>query len=207
MQIEIKNGSLDLNMNLVIDNYRKENEVLFNFIMEVDNYLFNLERELKKTNPKDIDAYIIASFVQIHTSYQSLIILLERGLYDDSQIILRSLFEKIIKCLFVIDDGTNINYLKQETNKNQKNLLEFIIKNKELFNESFVNDCSEKAKELKKIIIKNSKGKALKKITIMEMCQKLRKNEMYFIYKFLCSYTHNDLSIVANKIIFQIIIL
>ena len=203
MQVELKNGSLDINMNLVIDNYKKENKILFDFMMKVDTFLYNFERELKKTNPKDIDAYIIASFVQIHSSYQSIIILLERGLYDDSQILLRSLFEKIIKCLFVIYDDKNFIYLKQETNKSKISLFEYVIKNKELFDNSFVDSCKNASKSLKNNMMRNKRGKALKKASIKDMCEIIEKKEVYFIYKYLCGYSHNDLFVVANKIIFN----
>lgn len=57
--------------------------------------MYSTEYLLDETIPvtNDRDCYIVANFTTVHKSFQSVVILLERGLQDDVLSLLRSIFE------------------------------------------------------------------------------------------------------------------
>lgn len=200
MQVILKNGCIDNNMDLVVNDYRKKNKKIFDYVFKLDNYLNKLEKNLKKENPKDYDVYIIITFVQIHNSFQSFIALLERGMYDDSQIILRSLYDKMIKCLYVIHNNSNFEIIKQDDTDQTIKLFNFVVNHKDFFKEDIVNKYNVTLNELKKNIKHDEKGKRIKLKSNEKLCKEIGNQELYFVYKFLCGYTHNQLFVPGKKL-------
>ena len=104
----LENGFLDKEIQVEVDRIRRENLEVYSIIRELNILCYELEEKFNKTKGTNIDIYLLRSFTQIHTSFQAYITLLERGLYEDSQIILRSMYDKIFKTLFVLSDNTSL---------------------------------------------------------------------------------------------------
>ena len=200
MKVIIKNGCIDNNMNLVVSDYRNKNKKIYDFIFKLDNYLNRLEENLKIKDPKDYDAYIIITFIQIHNSYQSIIALIERGMFDDSQIIMRSLFDKMIKCLYVLNDNKNFEIIKQDDINQTINTFRFAINHKYLFPNESISLFNSYIINLEGKI-KHNNGKKITSKSNKLICDELGIPELYFAYKHLSGYTHNQLFVPGKKMI------
>lgn len=193
------NGFLDEDFKLEVAKMRRENDDLYKVIEKINKLFYSIEEKYEKTKPTEVDVYIRTTFSQIHMSSQSYIILLERGLYDDSQVILRSMYDKVIKCLYAIKNNS-IDILIQDSIKRKKSLYDFIDKN-EMYNyvpkEKLYNMRAELEKEQKK----DENGKNLKIPQIIETFSDLGIKEVYIHYKLLSSYVHNSIDVIGNKVI------
>ncbi len=196
---KLLNGFLDDDLQLEVKRMRKENCDLYNVIEKINKLFYSIEEEYEKTRPTDVDLYIRTTFSQIHMSSQSYIILLERGLYDDSQVILRSMYDKVIKCLYAIKNNS-IEILIQDSIKRKNSLYDFIDKN-EMYN--YV--PKEKLYELKNEILKEQKkdenGKPVKIPQIIETFRDLGIKEAYIHYCLLSSYVHNSIGVIGSKVV------
>lgn len=193
------NGFLDEDLQLEVKQIRKENSNLYKVIEKINKLFYSIEENYEKNNPSNVDVYVRTTFSQIHMSSQSYIILLERGLYDDSQVILRSMYDKVIKCLYAIKNNS-IEILIQDSIKRKKSLYDFIDKN-EMYN--YV--PKEKLYELKNEILKkqkkNKNGKPIKTPQIIETFSDLGIKEAYIHYSLLSSYVHNSIGVIGSKVV------
>lgn len=90
-------------MNVYREKFVNENEKEFDFAKRLNNYMYSvygLIADLSKPKERITD-YIVANYVLMHKSYQSILILLQMGLSNDARIILRTILEKLIyiKCV------------------------------------------------------------------------------------------------------------
>ena len=108
-EIELKNGFLDYDLNIEVNRKREKNKDAYRVAEEFNLLMYEIERKLKKDNATNRDLYVFTVFNQIHISSQTYIILIERGLYADEQIILRSIYEKILNLKIVIVDENYLN--------------------------------------------------------------------------------------------------
>ena len=102
MKIVLDNGFLDERLDGCVKNFRKENSKYYNIVFKFNKLAYDIENYLTISNPSTADLFIFATFIQIHKSFQSFITLMERGMLDESQIILRNMYEKLFKMKFVI---------------------------------------------------------------------------------------------------------
>lgn len=193
------NGFLDDDLQLEVKRMRKENRDLYNIIEKINKLFYCIEENYEKTRPTDVDVYIRTTFSQIHMSSQSYVILLESGLYDDSQVILRSMYDKVIKCLYAIKNNS-IEILIQDSIKRRKKLYDFIDKN-EIYNYVPKDKLSELKKEIEKEQKKDENGKPVKIPQIIETFSDLGIKEAYIHYSLLSSYVHNSIGVVGSKVI------
>lgn len=193
------NGFLDNDLQLEVKRMRTENGDIYEIIEKINKLFYGIEENYEKVKPTNVDVYIRTTFSQIHMSSQSYIILLERGLYDDSQVILRSMYDKVMKCLYAIKNNS-IEVLIQDSIKRNISLYEFIDKN-----EMYKYVPKEKLYELKKAMQKEQKkdenGKPAKIPKIIETFSDLGIKDAYIHYSLLSSYVHNSIGVVGNKVL------
>lgn len=196
---ELKNGFLDNDIMLEIDRIRKENSELYEIVEKMNKLFYSIEKNYEKISPTNVDVYARTTFSQIHMSAQSYVILLERGLYDDAQVILRSMYDKIIKCLYAIKYDS-IEELIQESIRKTISLYEYIEKNK-LYNYIPKDKLNEFMKAMKESQKKDKRGKLIKMPHITDICNDLDIKEAYIHYSLLSGYVHNSIGVIGNKII------
>lgn len=199
MKIVLDNGFLDERLDGCVKNFRKENSKYYNIVFKFNKLAYDIENYLTISNPSTADLFIFATFIQIHKSFQSFITLMERGMLDESQIILRNMYEKLFKMKFVIEDKDNFKYLYQEHYINSKSLYNY-IKQENLY--SFMSKSKVK-KGLDKINneLKSYCGtKDIKSLKTFEIVNKINMKKEYVFYKVLCNNVHFDLSTLENVI-------
>lgn len=196
---KLKNGFLDNDIMLEVYRIKKENSKLYNIIEKMNKLFYSIEENYEKIRPTNVDVYVRTTFSQIHMSAQSYVILLERGLYDDSQVILRSMYDKITKCLYAIKYDS-IEEITQESIRKTISLYEYIEKN-ELYNYISKDKLNEFMNAMKESQKKDKQGKPVKMPHITDLCNDLDIKEAYIHYSLLSGYVHNSIGVIGNKVI------
>lgn len=193
------NGFLDDDLKLEVSRMRKEYDDLYKIIEKMNKLFYSIEENYEKTKPTDVDVYVRTTFSQIHMSSQSYIILLERGLYDDSQVILRSMYDKVIKCLYAINNNS-IEVITQESIKRKISLFNFIDKN-EMYDYISKEKLYKYKRKMEKEQKKDERGRPIKISKLIETISDLGIKEAYIHYSLLSEYVHNSIGVVGNKVI------
>ena len=111
----LKNGLLDKNIEFLVDNVRNKYFKQYNLVFSInDLFLKIINENIFNTFSNDREIYIYTTLFEIHSSFQSIILLLERGLLNNAEIILRSIYEKKFKLFAVIKDKRNYNRILDE---------------------------------------------------------------------------------------------
>jgi len=197
---ELKNGFLDDDIVIEIMKLKAENKKIYDLLEKMNQQLYEVGKNYEKENPTQVDIYVRITFSQIHKSFQSFIILLERGLYDDSQIILRSMYDKIINTLYVLNDEKNIEKLIQDNINEQLKTCRDIQKY-ELYQYVSKEHVQQSLEENLKCRKLDENNKKIEKPSAKQICEELDIKEVYILYRLTSNYTHNALNIVTNKII------
>ena len=106
---KLKFGFLDKNVKKLVKQVRKKHPLTYEVIFSYNSLASEIEKNFVKENPTNIDIYVFTVFNQIHTTFQSGIILTERGLCSDALILLRTMYESLFKMKYVIKDDNHIN--------------------------------------------------------------------------------------------------
>lgn len=117
----LKNGLLDKNIEIIVDNIRDKYSKQYNLVFSInDLFLKIIDENIFNTFSSDREIYIYTTLFEIHSSFQSIILLLERGLLNNAEIILRSIYEKKFKLFAIIKDKNNYTKIVDEKYSNQK---------------------------------------------------------------------------------------
>lgn len=190
---KIKFGFLDKNVKKLVKQVRKKHPLTYEVIFSYNSLASEIEKNFVKENPTNIDIYVFTVFNQIHTTFQSGIILTERGLCSDALILLRTMYESLFKMKYVIKDDNNINDIINDDYVRERNTLNR-IKKKKLF--MFINE----EKLLKRLEELNSLIESSKMLGTSKLVDKLEMQEQYIYYKYLCNYVHNNFSTILEKL-------
>lgn len=196
----LENGFLDEKLNLSVKEIRMKNEDAYSLAYELNNLLYEIEKKFVDKTANNRDIYIYTIFNQIHISCQTYLLLVERGLYADSQVILRSIYDKIFNMIMVVKDETYLHRLLKKALNENLNISQR-IKDKGLFDivsqnnlDLLILQYEEKLAEMKKI--KGPYDNA-------SLTEKVGMQRHYIYYKLLSKYTHSELTILLNQLIFK----
>ena len=146
--------------------------------------------------------YHFSMFIQIHKLYQSAIIMIQYGLLESFESILRNILESAVNILYSLIDNKNIMILELDSiNENLKKLN--YIDDKKIFDvisKEKVDEYRKQKEEERANIIKEI-GDA-KKPKTMDLFRTINFEKEYLYYKCLCDYTHMN-SNIAERIIKQ----
>lgn len=202
MQTEqkLKNGFLDECLNLDVHTLRENNKDAYSLVNELNDLMYKIENEFVNKNCDNRGVYIVTVFNQIHISCQTYIILVERGLYCDSQVVLRAIYEKIFNLIKVIKDEKYINRLLKKSINENLSALKSIEKYRayEIINEKTTKEQLEEYEKLYDAMndIKNPHDNA-------KLAEELGLERQYIYYKLLSKYTHAELTILMQQLIFK----
>ena len=194
LEIKLEDLFLDEKVQIKVSQVRTEHKELFDLIKKF-NHLFVriVESFINQKVPNRIN-YIYTMFSQMHYSYQAYILLLERGLYDDSQIILRSLCDKAIKILYVLNKKENYYLLGQDIiNKKIKKLSN--LDGTEMIKIIGEDRINKEIEELKKY----QKDPKVSLPTIKQICDQIDMKDLYIQYSILSDYTHENLNVLMEN--------
>lgn len=196
----LKNGFLDEKLELSVKDLRLAHKDAYHMARELNELMYEIEKEFigKKSTSRDL--YIYTVFSQIHNSCQTYILLVERGLYADSQIILRSIYEKIFKLMIVIEDAEYLKrFLKDSLKKGMSTLNK--IKSKKLFKLISEDIVDSKIKEFNDAL--NRMNDVKLPSDLGKISEIIKMDLQYIYYKLLSEYTHNDLVVSMKHLIFE----
>lgn len=183
---------LDEKIYVLVKEIREKHKSLYDQIFKINElFLKDIYNSFDKSmnNIDDSEIYIQANIAEIHKSFQSTIILFERGLHNDAMIILRGIYEKTFVLKAIINNPENIKFLFGKTNNNAKTMHDN-LENGRL--PSYIN-LIYRIKEIYK------KYKTKK---IYEWAKKAGMEEEYCCqYAILSNYTHYDLKVAKEDLI------
>jgi hypothetical protein len=180
-------GFLNLDTNREItERIRNSNKTEYDFVMKLNEYIYHKYDSLDNSNIPDrqISKFIIATIIEMHKTFQAIIIMLEMGLQNEAKALLRILLEKQIKLQAVHNDKANYHKLRQ----NEIHIYKQIAKNIENGNIKYIpNDNI--TENFKKIIDLESK-----KIQIHELAKLANmETEYYTMYNKLNENVHHGI--------------
>lgn len=127
-----KNGYLDVKVNQVVRDVRKCYKPFFVVIFCLNRLAYNIiNNDDVKEYKTDRDIYIYSIFGEILNAFQSSIILFERGLNDDGEIVLRCIYDKVFKMFAVINDEKNYELVTNDRNYYARKMANTIINGKQ----------------------------------------------------------------------------
>ena len=147
----------------------------------------------------ECEQYIIASFSEIIKSYQAAIILLEYGLDTNFEMVLRGIFELVMKVLYVIKDEKNYLRLEKKYEYGEIKRFKYIKRNRffdiipeELLN-SMIDIYENRIDELEKDEIKYAPD-------MCGLCDDLNMKKEYCYYGFLSEYIHKGFTTIYKNV-------
>lgn len=191
----LKDGFLDLAMNEYIINHRKQYQKEYEVITNFNEYIFKIINMLLSNGSNKQNMFIIASVVEMHKFYQSVVLLLERGLPESANSLIRSMIDLLIKLIEVIRVPKAVDILLLNADYETKNILNYLYQN-ELF------DMVPK-EELEELIGENEKKIKVGKnprIKTKELAEKNNVIKMYTLFRFQSDYTHLSTNIIGRVI-------
>lgn len=152
---------------------------LYEFAHKINCWIYKLytNKELNINNEKK--KYFLIFWVEMHKTYQSIIILTQRGLQEDAFTLLRRMYEMLFKVVAISKDSDNIYKIKQNE------LYEFSRLNKKLEN----NEPGTEIFKQKNINFKDALGG--KKVSVADWAKMADMMDVYNCqYFILCDSSH-----------------
>lgn len=191
----LKDGFLDLGMNEHIINHRRQYKKEYGVIINFNEYIFKMINILLAKGTNKQNMFIIASVVEMHKFYQSAVLLLERGLPESANSLIRTMIDLLIKLIEVIRVPKSVDTLLLNADYETKNILKYLYQN-ELF------DIVPK-EELEVFIRENEKRIKTEKnprIKTKDLAEKNNVIKMYTLFRFQSDYTHLSTDIIGRVI-------
>lgn len=191
---EFKDGFIDLQMNNYIVRFREKYVNEYDVVKELYEIFKCILDELGKKGELQQNVYIMASITQLYKLYQSAIILLERGLRESANVLIRTILELSFKVIEVIRDKAFVDKFWLEQEYENWTTLKHIKENKlfHLVPEEQVNEHIEH-------YLQKTNGKNTKR-TVTDMAKNNGLLEAYIIYRIQCKYTHQSTSVIEGII-------
>lgn len=191
----IENGFLDNKHKDLIKKHIKANQELFDLLYGYNRLLYKLLYSfdgMKKNNEID---YIVPAFAKITKLYQSCIILIEYGIPDISESLLRSIYDLKFQMLYVWKSDINYQRLIKNMFNKEINKLNYIDKTK-----SYTNISKTDVENFRKLW--KSTNEQLKNISCApdtkQMCEELGIENEYILYTMLCNDSHQSCDVIYS---------
>lgn len=152
-----------------------ENKELFEFVNEINCWMYELYKSKELNVNNEEKRYFLLFWGEMHKTYQSIVLLAQRGLEEDSFTLLRRLYEMLFKVVAISKDSNNIEKLRQNELYEFSKLNRKLEKNEpgtEIFREKKVNF---------------SKATGGKKVTVVEWAKMADMVDVYNYQYFILS--------------------
>ena len=198
----LENGYLDDDYKIMIERIIKENRKIFEILYKYNKFLYKIQSEFNNYTMNLETNYHFSMFIQIHKLYQSAIIMIEYGLLESFETILRNILESTVNILYSLIDNKNIMILELDSIDEDLKKLKYIDNNKifDVVSKEKVDEYR-KQKEEERAKIINEIGDTKKPMPI-GLFKTINFEKEYLYYKCLCDYTHMN-SNIAGRIVKQ----
>lgn len=186
-EIPLDHYFLDEKIDKKIKLIRQKNKIDYNFIQELLDFSYNLLQNFSTGYHSKVEAYLYSSYMQLLKYFQSYIILIEKGLPEAAQAILRSIYELTFRICAICKDSSILDNFFIESIKQKKSILN-TIKQKKIYSLIPEDKIPEFQKHLDSFDTAN-----YTKITKKKLAELAGIEEQYVCFQFLSSFVHSDL--------------
>ena len=190
---ELEDGYLDLKINNYIGGFRNRYKNEYNCLKEINMFFQKVQLELIKKGVNQQNTFIMASLAQLQKTYESCILLFERGLVESGQALIRTILELSFKIIEVAKNKDFVEDLLLERQYETMSLLNDVEKNR-----IFDMISEEKLKEYKEIVRKNIKNRKRPKTKTNYLVSKNKLEKEYILYRLQCDYVHQSISVIGK---------
>ena len=191
----LEDGYLDLKINKYIKGFREKYKNEYNCIKKVNMFFQKIQMELTKKGVTQQNTFIMASLSQLQKSYESSILLFERGLRESGNALIRTILDLSFKIIEVIRNEDFVEDLLLEEQYESLALLNDIETNK-----IFDMISEQQVKEYKKIVETNINHREKPKTKTIYLANKNKLNREYILYRLQCDYVHQSTGIIGSII-------
>ena len=191
----MKDGYLDEKYKNLIHDNKKTNSELYKLLYDFNKLLHKILYNFNGIEINNENNYIVPAFAKLVKLYQSCVILIEYGMTDISENILRSIYDLKFQMLYVFEKENNYQRLLKSLFSKELNILNNAEKYKlyDLITQEQIESYREKIKtnlqELEEIKCAPD---------TKTMCEELRLQEEYIYYYFLCNETHQSCDVIYS---------
>lgn len=192
-----ENGILDEQQKPIFEAYKKEHQKVFDLLYEYNKLCCKIINSYTGIEVTEEKLYIFPAFVEIHKIYQSAILMLEYGVPNSAENLLRSMFELMLKMLYVFKEENNIKRLKMKNYSEALSQILYIENNTlyEIVPKDYIDKYKTQLEESKNELIKQGVKNAP---NIYDMCVELGLTAEYSYYKYLCDFTHTSFYLISS---------
>lgn len=182
-------GFLSTEINDCIPIFRKHFASEYELINQINEFYYDLQNCFIGHEATLEIVYYLTALTELHKLYQSVILLLERGLDSSANIVMRSAIELSLKLLEAIRNPDQINaFIAHDEESHLKISKEF---QKNSGTETDVSISGGKV---------SSKCKSYKHLTTRELAERNECGPLYTIYRLLCDDTHQSPYVLGQYI-------
>lgn len=191
----LSDGFLDNNMYDHVNNFRIQYKSEYEIILEFNRYMFKLIDKLLYKGSSQQNLFIIASIVEMHKFYQSSVILLERGLPECANSLIRTMLDLLIKIIEVVRNKGSVDTLLLNADYESLNIIDYLYNNKTfgMISEKHLIEMINN----KKAQINGKKNPRLK---TKELAEKNKVMDMYMLFRLESDYTHLSTDVIGRII-------
>ena len=189
----MKNGEplekyfLDDKMDLLVKKIRNQNSTDYNIIYTLLDFSYKIFQEFSDKDHDEFGIYLYSTYMQFIKYWQAYFILIERGLPEAAQSLLRSIHEFAFRICASCIDHSIIEDFTAEALYNKQGILNKISELK-----LYTLIPQDKIIEYQEAYEKELEKHPYKKITKFQLAQKADLEEQYIFFQFLSSFVHAD---------------
>ena len=102
-------------LNYLAENFiLPQNKDLYEYAKEINCWIYELYLNKRLNVNNEVQKYFLLFWGEMHKTYQSIILLTQRGLEEDAFTLLRRLYEMLFKLLAISKDKANIERIKKD---------------------------------------------------------------------------------------------
>lgn len=111
----LKNGFLDEKMQNKILKVKEKNKNIFDLLYDFNKFSYKIMDNFKGMDATKENQYLLPAFVEVNKLYQSAIIMLEYGLKNSFESLLRNILELWFQMAYVFSNSANVKRLEKYT--------------------------------------------------------------------------------------------
>lgn len=192
-----ENGILDEQQKPIFEVYKEKHKNIFNLLYDYNRLCCKIINAYNGVEVTEEKLYIFPAFVEMHKLYQAAILMLEYGLPNLAENLLRSMFELMLKILYVFKEENNIKKLKIKDFSEALSQISYIDNNNlyKIVPKDYIDKYKKQLEDSKNELTKQVFNQAP---NIREMCVELGLKAEYTYYKYLCDYTHTAFHLISS---------
>ena len=191
----IENGFLDEKFNNLIISNKTSNKEFFDLLYDYNKLLHKVLYNFDGIKQNNEINYIVPAFAKLVKLFQSCVIMLEYGMPDISESMLRSIYDLKFQMLYVLKNDINYQRLIKRMFSKELGKLNYIDKHS--LYDYVSKDDVENIRKVWNFTIEQLKDISCAPDT-RQMCEELGLEEEYVFYSMLCNNSHQSCDVIYS---------